>query len=340
LKDNTTNRKISVAGKLTIAFIVVLQILLTSFICMMLVYYGPFNVIKKYIVGTAMSSKDHQYLATWFLSQAQIDNILAKSDNNLTQDANGVTIVNNNSKDILLYEIKSDSGKFHGYLMDVKNPKRIKVGLTSKLNVQGETTTQIALANNAVAAINGGGFHDSTKTGGNWSGTGALPTYFVIVDGKVVYNEVSNDYKFNKGKDANTSVVAFDKDGKLIIGKHSVIELLNLNVTQAIVFGRTLVVNGKPAFSGDGSGGITARTAIGQTKSGDVLLLVLDGRRIQMPGASLRDIQQIMIKYKAINAVNLDGGSSTTMFNNGKVINNPCDPLGERTIATAICVTQ
>lgn len=334
MKTISTNRKISVAGKLTIAFIVVLQILLTSFICMMLVYYGPFNVIKKYVVGTAMSSKDHQYLATWFLSQEQINNILAVSDNNLVQNGTGVTITNSSSKDILLYEIKSDSGKFHGYLMDVKDPKRIKVGLTSKLGTQGETTSQMAKELGAVAAINGGGFHDSTKSGGLWSGTGALPTFFVISDGKVVYNEVSNNNKLS----GDSSVVAFDNEGKLIIGKHSVNELLNLNVKEALVFGRTLVVNGKRAFSGDGSGGITARTAIGQTKDGDVLLLVLDGRRINMPGASLRDSQQIMLQYGAINAVNLDGGASTTMFNNGKVINSPCDALGERTIPTAICV--
>lgn len=335
-----SKKRMSFSEKLIIALTMLFQIIITSLICILLVYYGPFNVVRKYVVGTAMTSKSHQYLATWFLSQAQIDEILKTPDLNIIQDTNKVKIENANNKDIQLYDIKSSNGKYHGYLMDIKDPTRIKVGITSMLGQQGETTSEIATNNKAIAAINGGGFQDKTQSGEKWTGTGSLPTNFVIMDGKVVWQEVPNDYKFTKNADALTSVIAFDKDGKLIIGKHSINELLSLNVTQAIVFGRTLVVNGKPTFSGDGSGGTTARTSVGQCANGDVIFLVLDGRRINMPGATLHDAQQIMLSYGAINAVNLDGGGSTTMFYNGKVINNPCDPLGERTIATALYVTN
>jgi hypothetical protein len=90
--------------------------------------------------------------------------------------------------------------------------------------------------------------------------------------------------------------------------------------------------------NGDGGWGIAPRTAIGQRKTGEVLFLVIDGRTIDSIGATLKDIQDILLQYGAYNASNLDGGSSTTMYFNGKVINKPSDKLGERTVPTAFIV--
>lgn len=47
-----------------------------------------------------------------------------------------------------------------------------------------------------------------------------------------------------------------------------------------------------------------------------------------------------MLKYGAVNATNLDGGSSSTMYYEGEIINNPCDPLGERSVASIIYVEK
>jgi exopolysaccharide biosynthesis protein len=324
--------------KIVIALFVLLAFFVSSALCVLLVYYGPYPVIRKYVVGTAMSSKSHQYLAKWFLSDAQIEDILKTNYTDIPQNKDKVVISNIKSNEILESTVDG-GGQFKGYVLTVKNPFRLKVGVTSKLGEYGETTSQIAKNYKAVAAINGGGFHDNTKTGGNWTGTGAYPTYFVISDGKVVYKEVSEDYMFNSKADKNASVVAFDNSGKLIVGKHSINELLSMNVKQALVFGPTLVVNGKETFSGDGSSGTTARTAIGQCANGDIILLVVDGRRIIMPGATLGDMRDIMLKLGAVNAVSLDGGSSTTMYYNSKVINDPVDALGERTIPDAIYIS-
>jgi exopolysaccharide biosynthesis protein len=339
LKTKSIKRRMSFSGKLTIAVIILFQIISTSFICMMLVYYGPFNVVRNYIVGTAMSSYSHQYLATWFLSKAQIDDILKVNDYNLQQNTGEVTINNTNSKDIQLYNI--NGAGFEGKLMIVKDPKRIKIGYSSKLGTLGETTSEIATKNKSVAAINGGGFADKSVSGKQWTGTGAYADYFIIADSKIIFKQdsITNNTKAN--------VIAFNAIGELIVGKHSINELLKLNVTQAITFGdgsnkslcTPLVINGKHAFSGN-AGGKSARTAIGQRKNGEILLLVIDGRRVTMPGATIYDVQKIMIDSGAYTATNLDGGASTTMIYNGKVINDPLDPLGERAIPTAICVTQ
>ena len=67
-------------------------------------------------------------------------------------------------------------------------------------------------------------------------------------------------------------------------------------------------------------------------------MLAIDGRKGLKMGASLKEVQNILLQQGVINASNLDGGSSTTMYFNGEVINNPCDWNGERTVATAIYV--
>jgi exopolysaccharide biosynthesis protein len=67
-------------------------------------------------------------------------------------------------------------------------------------------------------------------------------------------------------------------------------------------------------------------------------MLVIDGRTLGSLGATLKEVQDIMLEYGAYNAANLDGGSSTTMFWGGKVINRPSDKLGERAVPTAFIV--
>ena len=67
-------------------------------------------------------------------------------------------------------------------------------------------------------------------------------------------------------------------------------------------FGPFLVVNGKSSFIyGNGGYGIQPRSVIGQRKDGVVLLLVIDGRRIDSMGAGLDDVSNIMIKYHEWN---------------------------------------
>jgi exopolysaccharide biosynthesis protein len=125
----------------------------------------------------------------------------------------------------------------------------------------------------------------------------------------------------------------------LIVGKHSVNQLKEYGVQEAVSFGPPLLVNGKSTITrGDGGWGIAPRTAIGQTEDGRVLLLAIDGRNLHSVGATLRDVQDVLKKYGAVNAANLDGGSSTTMVLNGSIINKPSDVLGERAVSTAFLV--
>jgi len=209
----------------------------------------------------------------------------------------------------------------------VHDPTRIAVGYSSMFPDSGETTSQIAKNNGGVAAINAGGFLDS-----GWTGTGGIPMGFIIHDGEVIFDQYDN-------RDVKQETVAFTEEGMLIVGRHTINQLMEYGVKEGVSFGPPLIVNGKPTIKkGDGGWGIAPRTAIGQRKTGEVLLLVIDGRTLDSFGATLREIQDILLEYGAFNAANLDGGSSTTMYYNGKVINRPSDKLGERLVPSAFVV--
>jgi exopolysaccharide biosynthesis protein len=73
---------------------------------------------------------------------------------------------------------------------------------------------------------------------------------------------------------------------------------------------------------------------------GTVIFVVIDGRQPTWSmGATIQDLMNVFTDYKAVTAVNLDGGSSTDLVFNGKVINRLCDIFGERYIPTAFVVT-
>jgi len=154
----------------------------------------------------------------------------------------------------------------------------------------------------------------------------------IMSNGNIKFNDITNP-------DKKVDITAITNKAQLLVGPHSLNELKMLNVTDAVSFGPALVVDGSGTIkSGDGGWGIAPRTAIGQRTDGAIILLAIDGRTTKSLGASLKDVQNIMLQYGAYNASNLDGGSSTTMYNNGSVINNPCDALGERAVPSAFIV--
>lgn len=81
------------------------------------------------------------------------------------------------------------------------------------------------------------------------------------------------------------------------------------------------------------------RTAIAKLKDGKILLITIDGRSESSGGIGLADIAKYLLELGAVDAMNLDGGGSTTMYLDGKVVNTPSDKEGERKIGDAIIVT-
>lgn len=332
-KKKTEGKKKISFWKLFLGFLI-FEVIFTGVTAPLIIFHGPFENVKKTLVGAAMTTLSHQYIAKAFLSDEEINKILRENSiETIQQDSGEVTVsfVNNHDSSIEREDI-SDGRKFKGYMLIIHDPTRVKVGYSKKLGVQGELTSQIARDNGAVVAINGGGFVDSSSEDSQWTGTGGKPVGILMSNGKIIYNDVQSET-------TKVDVMALTKSGVLLVGPHSQSEMKELGVTDAISFGPAIVVNGKGTIkSGDGGWGIAPRTAIGQRKDGAILMLVIDGRQTKSVGATLKDVQNIMLQYGAINATNLDGGSSSSMYYEGEVINNPSDPLGERSVPSAIYV--
>lgn len=85
-------------------------------------------------------------------------------------------------------------------------------------------------------------------------------------------------------------------------------------------------------------GGLNPRTVLGQRADGAVLMLVIDGRQAHSIGATYKDCIDVMLEYGAVNAANLDGGSSSMLVYNGEVQNVCASLYGSRPLPTAFVV--
>ncbi|HEY8805445.1 MAG TPA: phosphodiester glycosidase family protein [Clostridium sp.] len=326
-KGEKTKRRSSTLVLLFVIF----ELVFTAVTSPFMVYYGPFKNVKTTVVGAAMTTLTLQWLATSFLSDKEIKQIMSdqKVEAIVQDNVNGVKVKNKDDNNIERYDVTGN--KFKGHILIINDPTRIKVGYSSKLGEEGQLTSDIAKDNNAIAAINGGGFTDEAA-GSKWTGTGANPAGVIMSNGKIVYNDIKNENE-------QRQVVALTKAGNLLVGPHSIKDMKNNGVTEAVSFGPAIIVNGKKTITkGDGGWGIAPRTAIAQRKDGAIILLVIDGRQVNSIGATLREVQDLLYDYGAYNATNLDGGSSSTLFYDDEIINNPCDSLGERSVPSIIYV--
>jgi len=89
-----------------------------------------------------------------------------------------------------------------------------------------------------------------------------------------------------------------------------------------------------PAFVSD----LHPRTAIAKLKSGQILLVTVDGRQAESIGMSLPMLADLLIEFGAVEAINLDGGGSTTMVIKNKLVNKPSDATGVRPVSDGILV--
>ena len=245
------------------------------------VLFGPFNNVKRAVIGAILQSR-HPHYITWLFNEDELQSILGTVGVVKSQDL----FKFNAREDKTLNLEKIQSARYVGYILEIPDPRRIQVGTAANIQEKGDTTSNIAKMNNAVAAINGGGFHDP-----NGTGTGRLPYGFILHDGEYVIGK-------DVGPDEDVDFVGFSKSGNLIAGNYDKTQLSDMKAMEGITFGPPLIVDGKKMITeGDGGWGVGPRTAIGQKKDGTVLFLVIDGRQPGYSiGATLRDVQDILFE--------------------------------------------
>ena len=294
------------------------------------ILYGPYDTFRTWLITTAMATMNHQYYCKWFYSDEQINAVLNENyvaEGTESTDPSLITFdktegyaniyerqILEHEEDALYKIIRFKVNDCDAYLAAVYDASKISVGVGKYLGVGGQYVYDMAKQQNAVLAINGGGFYDP-----NYSSTGGNPLGVTIKDGEVITDEA---YSSNNG-----GIIGFNWSNQLVLLRDADgNEALDAGIRDAVTMGPFLIVNGKMAdIKGNGGWGYAARTAIGQRADGIVLMLVVDSNEFRTKGASIKDLAEIMQRYGAVNAANLDGGTSSAMVENGKLINDPID---------------
>ena len=288
------------------------------------------NILQDYKelwVQTAMTTMTHQYLATWFMSADEINEIMQKLEvvNDENSELHVVDTTPQKEKENKINVDKITGSTYVGYVMTISDCSKVKMVDARKKNI-GTKLSQICKENDAIAGINASGFDDP-----NGNGYGNIFNEPVIINKQLLYGN----------KNSPMNLIGLNNQGELILGKYTYQEAMNVGIESGLQFGPYIIVNGNNQIKQSNAGGLHPRMAIGQKKDGTMIFVCIDGRQPGYSiGTTLLELQNIFEKYGAYNAANLDGGSSATMYYNGKVVNKTSTPIGERYLPDAFIVTK
>lgn len=317
-----------------------LAVVLTALLAMVLVLLLSLRMIcssdfpsaQQMFVTTILETGQLKFLASWFLSPAEIQAIVdqnsmkalnAAVNTDLIQiGGTGSVSVGDSSPaeqaDIEIVEVAGAT--YTGTMMIVKDPSRVSLATIYPWRDTGVPLDKLVQDAGAIAGINGG-LYDSTNN------TGGKPYGVVVSNGEIQYNKPQQ------------------WPGLVLIGftEDNILQIIDINgmtasqvedlvaqekIRDAVTFQeeasdannhfvQLIINNERREMNGMGSG-LNPRTAIGQRADGSVLLFVTDGRgKSGHLGASSGDLIDVMEEFGAVNAANLDGGSSSCMYYDG-----------------------
>ena len=311
---------------------VILLLVATVFSAVAVIAHGPSETVRNTLVLSAMQASATKWVPGLFLDKAVVDGILEDSSkvnkevisfddysNSYTDEKNPGTDKGQagtdkqdewadakNGMKLITFAMPS----FKAYMLLVRDPSRIYVGTSSDFTnpaVEGVDIYGIVKKEGCIAAINGGEFSDPGGVG-----TGNTPIGITYSKGKCVWTQSTSK-----------TFIGIDKNNKLQVFKDiTKAQADELGIRDGVCFqtGGTenvLISNDGSEITVhrlDGDNARSQRTAIGQRADGTIILLVTDGRTTSNPGATYNDVIEIMVKYGAVTAGMLDGGSSSMLY--------------------------
>ncbi len=318
-------------------FTVILAVLIALVVAIVTIIHGPSETAEELFVTTLLETGQLKFVASMFLSQDEINEIVESAsmesmETDIDTDLINVGDTSNSLEEedhfdengIEIIEISGNT--YYAKLMVVQDPSNVTVGTTYPLNggqwsEYGRDLDEIVEGNGAIAGVNGGLYESTGNMGGS-------PLGVVVSNGEIQYNDPSGwNGLYLIGFDEENILQIIDIEGMTQASLQELIETEGIRDAVAFQDEATdknnhfvpLVINGVAReLNGQGSGA-NPRTAIGQRADGAVLLLVTDGRGASGHlGATASDLINIMLNYGAVNAANLDGGSSSCMYYEGE----------------------
>ena len=327
-----------------LAVLIATALLLAAFLygVIFLLCRGPSPTARELFVLSTDETSAIGFLPRLCLSAEEIDEILNRRAEQATEDTDVSLIsvpqqepedttkpdawgyVDEDGDGLIYVPVAGES--FVGHMLIVLDPMRVIVGcVPESFQFRGYTLEELVTHFDAAAGINGGDFEDP-----NGTGNGSTPEHAVVFKGEIYMGGYGTGHGF----------AGLDGDGILHVGSFSSDELREKNIRYGTSYGPVLVVNGEMADPASLHSGVNPRTAIGQRSDGAILMLVINGRQPNSLGATYADEVALMLRFGAVNACNLDGGSSSLMWLDGAYVNAPATIVGIRRIPTSFLVLK
>ena len=307
-----------------VLFTVVILVLAALVLVMNLVFNGPSPAARDMLTMTLIEASATKWVPALFIGEDTVAEIRESvSDSGLDEDVTDTTkviiqannVITGNSNEWDNYpdgvRIERRSGDtYNAHIMIVRNPAQVYMGTsTEKFStaIPGKRITEVMAENpDVIAAINAGAFNDDGTAS---SYVGSTPLGLVMSNGNCVWTS---------GKQPGLEGFAgFNEDNILVVSKTNLSqsEAENLKIRDGCCFGPVLIVNGEVNLEAyNNKSGFNPRTAIGQRADGAVIFVCIDGRQAGSMGGTYADVIDIMQEYGAVNACNMDGGSSSVMM--------------------------
>ena len=287
-----------------------------------LVFNGPSPTARNQLTMALIEASATKWVPALFIGEETVAEIRADVDtgleDNLT-DTSAVIINRGNQagsdSEWVGYpdgiRIEDVHGRtYNAKVMLVRDPAQVYLGISThngfRTSIPGKRLTAAMADEGAIAGINGGAFNDDGTAGAY---VGSLPAGLVYSEGECVWTS---------GKPSETSGFAgFTKDNILLVSTDNLskTQAEELNIRDGCCFGPVLIMNGEINMEAYNKvSGLNPRTAIGQRADGTVIFVCIDGRQPSSMGGEYKDAIDIMVEYGAVNACNMDGGSSTVMM--------------------------
>lgn len=213
---------------------------------------------------------------------------------------------------------------YQGKMAIIKQPEQVVMAKAAALGSFGQEIDAFCKNNDAILGINASGFFDPKG-----ESFGAEVKGCLVIDGV--------DYGSHHEEPAWRYFGVKEKDERMYITGYT--PGMQEEYRWAMEFYPGLIIDGKSVVDGTYGMGIQPRTTVGQTKDGTMLLLVVDGRQAHSIGCTVEDCADIMMRYKAYQGMNLDGGSSSVMYYKGQFITQSSSVTGRgRYMPNAILV--
>ncbi len=225
------------------------------------------------------------------------------------------------NQEINIIKIPNDTNAFY----------KIEIGFTK---TDLKTTSNFGKNKNAKGAINGG-FFDMDK--------GGSVAYLELNDSVINYT-LNPQRKWAKSDSLINGTIIIYKNNDMVIRPKRTDQYYENSKKEKIVMltGPLLIKNSKKSklFDSNFVNNRHPRTCLCKTKK-SILFITIDGRRENAQGMNLFELQDFLLNLGCLDAINLDGGGSTTMWThkNG-VVNQPSDKTGERPVANALLIIE